>query len=55
LRKYRHVYEAEKRTQALRLEALVRAHLDRNGTEDAAEADSSLNEAHLGSNQENTH
>ena len=45
LRKYRHLYEAEKRTQALQLEALVRAHLDTSRTEDLDEADSPLNEA----------
>jgi integrase len=45
LRTYRHLYEAEKRTQALRLEALVRASLDEPWTDDAAGADSALNEA----------
>jgi hypothetical protein len=45
LRKYRHLYEAEKRTQALQLEALVRVHLDTSRTEDLDEADSPLNEA----------
>ena len=45
LRTYRHLYEAEKRAQAMRLEALVRASLDESWTEDAAEADSPLNEA----------
>ncbi len=45
LRTYRHLYEAEKRTQAMRLEALVRASLDESWTEDAAEADSPLNKA----------
>jgi hypothetical protein len=37
--------EAEIRPQALRLEALVRAHLDTSRTEDLDEADSPLNEA----------
>jgi integrase len=45
LRTYRHLYEAEKRTQALRLDALVRASLDESWTDDAGEADSPLNEA----------
>jgi integrase len=45
LRTYRHLYEAEKRTQALRLEALVRASLDESWTDDADDADSPLNEA----------
>jgi integrase len=45
LRKYRHLYDGEKRTQALRLEALVRAHLDGSRTEEIDEADSPLNEA----------
>ncbi len=58
LQTYRHLYEAEKRTQALRLEALVRGQLGRvldRGRE--READSPLNEARkrrwarLGSNQ----
>jgi integrase len=34
LRLYRHLYEGEKREQAKRLEALVRALLDEEGTED---------------------
>jgi integrase len=33
LRNYRHLYEAEKRTQALRLEAMVQAHLDASRTD----------------------
>ena len=51
LRKYRHLYEGEKRTQALRLEALVRTHLDGSRTDEMDEmdemdeADSPLNEA----------
>jgi integrase len=45
LRTYRHLYEAEKRTQALRLEALVRASLDESWTDDADEGASPLNEA----------
>jgi integrase len=45
LRKYRHLYEDEKRTQALRLEALVRSHLDASRTAESQDADSPLNEA----------
>jgi integrase len=45
LRKYRHLYESEKRTQAFRLEALVRASLDESWTEDGSKADSPLNHA----------
>ena len=45
LRKYRHLYEAEKRTQALRLEALLQSHLDGSSTEDGAEDGSPLNQA----------
>lgn len=45
LRKYRHLYELEKRTQALRLEVLARAHLDASRTGDSADADFPLNEA----------
>ena len=45
LRKYRHLYDGEKRTQALRLEALVRAHLDSSRTDEMDETDSPLNEA----------
>jgi integrase len=37
LRKYRHLYEGEKRVQAMRLEALVRASLDGTWTADPAE------------------
>jgi hypothetical protein len=44
-RKYRQLYEVEKRTQALRLEALVRAHMDASRTDDAEENGSLLNEA----------
>jgi hypothetical protein len=57
LRKYRHLYEDEKRTQALRLEALVRSHLDASRTENEGEVVPPLNEADegdgrtLGSNQ----
>jgi integrase len=42
---YRHVYEAEKRTQALKLEGHIRASLDNAWTADGAEADSPLNQA----------
>jgi integrase len=45
LRKYRHLYEAEKRTQALRLEALIQSHLDGSWTEDGTQGDSPLNQA----------
>jgi integrase len=45
LSKYRHLYESEKRVQALRLEAMIRASLDGSWTGEAAEADSPLNEA----------
>jgi integrase len=37
LRTYRHLYEAEKREQAFRLEAWMRASLDSSGTEDDSE------------------
>jgi integrase len=45
LKTYRHVYEGEKRSQALLLDAHIRAHLDGTWTDDRAEADSPLNEA----------
>ena len=45
LKKYRHLYEAEKRTQVLRLEKLVETHLDASRTEDSDEPDEPLNEA----------
>jgi integrase len=45
LRRYRHLYEAEKRVQALRLEAFIRASLDGSWTEDPAEAENPLNQA----------
>ncbi len=45
LKTYRHLYEAEKRVQALRLEDHIRASLDESWTEDGAESDSPLNEA----------
>jgi integrase len=45
LRKYRHLYESEKRAQALRLEAMIRARLDTSWTGPAAGEDFSLNEA----------
>ena len=35
LRRYRHLYDAEKRAQASRLDSLVRAHLDSTWTETA--------------------
>jgi integrase len=45
LRKYRHLYEDEKRTQALRLEALVRSDLDASRTSVEGEVVPPLNEA----------
>lgn len=45
LRRYRHLYEAEKRVQALRLEAFIRASLDGSWTEEAAGAEIPLNQA----------
>ena len=45
LRTYRHLYEGEKRTNARRLELLVREELDENGTEDGEVARSGLNQA----------
>jgi integrase len=48
LRKYRHLYEEEKRTQALRLEAMVRSHLDASRTTGDEHASSPLNEADEG-------
>ena len=45
LRTYRHLYEAEKREQALRLEAWIRMSLDSSGTEGADEDGNRLNQA----------
>jgi integrase len=45
LRTYRHLYEGEKRVQAARLEAHVRASLDKEGTNVPGTAEISLNEA----------
>jgi integrase len=45
LRRYRHLYEAEKRAQASRLESLVRADLDAIWTGDSPDVVESLNEA----------
>jgi len=45
LRKYRHLYEGEKRVQALRLEAFIRASLDGSWTDDPAGAEIPLNQA----------
>jgi integrase len=45
LRTYRHLYESEKRSQALLLESLVRRHLDATWTDGGSEPDSPLNEA----------
>jgi hypothetical protein len=45
LRTYRHLYEGEKRTNARRLEFLVREELDENGTEHGEVARGGLNQA----------
>jgi integrase len=45
LRTYRHLYEAEKRSQAMRLEALVQSHLDATWTDDSTDAEEPHNEA----------
>ncbi len=45
LQRYRHLYEAEKRVQALRLEAFIRASLDGSWTEDPVGAEIPLNQA----------
>jgi hypothetical protein len=45
LRKYRHLYESEKRVQARRLEAMIQAHLDGSWTDDDEPAALPLNEA----------
>ena len=45
LRKYRHLYEGEKRVQAFRLEAFIRANLDGSWTVDAPEAEVPFNHA----------
>ncbi len=45
LRKYRHLYEGEKRVQALRLEAFIRASLDGSWTESPEDAEIPLNQA----------
>jgi hypothetical protein len=42
---YRHLYEGEKRVQARRLEALVRAELDEEGTDGGEAAPEGLNQA----------
>jgi integrase len=44
LRKYRHLYEGEKRVEALRLEAFIRASLDGSWTDEPAGAETSLNQ-----------
>ena len=54
LRTYRHLYEGEKRTQATRFEAFVRASLDKEGTSVHRNQPEPLNQAedgwaHLGS------
>jgi hypothetical protein len=57
LRRYRHLYEAEKRLQVARLESFVREHLDTACTDDADELEGNAQPrgcgewAHLGSNQ----
>ena len=45
MRNYRHLYEAEKRSQAMRLEALVQAHLDATWTEDSTDTEEPHNGA----------
>jgi hypothetical protein len=45
LKTYRHLYEGEKREQAKRLEALVLAELDEEGTQDGRETPEGLNQA----------
>jgi integrase len=45
LKTYRHLYEGEKREQAKRLEALVLAELDEEGTKDGHETPEGLNQA----------
>jgi hypothetical protein len=45
LQRYRHLYEAEKREQALRLEGFIRMSLDGSWTADAAGAEIPLNQA----------
>jgi integrase len=45
LRTYRHLYEGEKRTNANRLEALIREELDESGTGDGEESPEGLNQA----------
>ncbi len=45
LRRYRHLYEAEKRLQARRLESFVREHLDASWTDDSEELEEALSEA----------
>jgi integrase len=48
LKRYRHLYESEKRVQAGKLEALIRSELDSSGTEDGDDPDSPLNQAQGG-------
>jgi integrase len=45
LRRYRHLYEAEKRLQATRLESFVREHLDAAWTEEADDLEGTLGQA----------
>ena len=45
LRTYRHLYEGEKRTNAKRLETLIREELDESGTDDGEEGHEGLNQA----------
>jgi integrase len=45
LRTYRHLYEGEKRVQAARLDAMVRASLDAAGTDEGGRREDRLNEA----------
>jgi hypothetical protein len=44
LRRYRHLYEAEKRLQVARLESFVREHLDTACTDDADELEGTLSQ-----------
>jgi hypothetical protein len=44
LRRYRHLYEAEKRLQVARLESFVREHFDTAWTDDADEPEGTLSQ-----------
>ena len=45
LRTYRHLYEGEKRANAMRLEALIREEVDESGTDDGEASPEGLNQA----------